>query len=171
MERLTFAASGKVEGRTLSGVVHVYGSVTTDSRKHSFARGAFTKSIAAGRLVSFAFHDDTKPLASQRAGTLRVRDGKQLEYEIDMPETSYAADLRAYVAAGNELGMSFQVSPVGRPKRAGGVTTWAEGELVSVDPVAMPAFEGTSVILNSAQDGEPAYSATIKLRAHRLAQL
>lgn len=169
MERLTFAASGKVEGRTLSGVVHVYGSVTTDGRKHSFSAGAFTKSIAKGQVVSFAFHDATKPLGSQKSGTLRLSDGQQLTYSIDLPDTSYANDLRAYVDAGNDLGMSFQVAPTSRPKREAGVTTWSEGELVSVDPVAMPAFEGTSVILNSAQDGEPAYSTTIKLRARRLA--
>jgi len=168
MERLTFAASGKVEGRTLSGIVHVYGSVTQDERKHSFAAGAFTKSIAKGNVVSFAFHDDTKPLGSQRAGTLRLSDGKELAYSIDLPDTSYAKDLQAYVEAGNDLGMSFQVSPSGKPKRAGGVTQWSEGNLISVDPVAMPAFEGTSVILNSQQDGESATSQTVKIRARTL---
>lgn len=170
MERLTFAASGKVDGRTLSGIVHVYGSVTTDGRKHSFAPGAFAKSIAAGKVASFAFHDDTKPLGTMKAGSLRLLDGPQLSYEIDLPETSYAADLRAYVAAGNELGMSFQVQPSGKPMRAGGVSTWSQGELISVDPVAMPAFEGTSVILNSAQESENAISQTVKIRARRLAQ-
>ncbi len=171
MEHLTFAASGKVEGRTLSGVVHVYGSVTTDARKHSFAAGAFAKSIAAGKVVSFAFHDNTKPLGSQKAGTLRLSDGAQLQYEIDLPETTYAADLRAYVAAGNELGMSFRVSPLGKPKRAGGITTWQEGQLMSVDPVALAAFEGTSVILNSAQEGESVISVTTKIRARRLSKV
>lgn len=171
MERLTFAASGKVEGRTLSGIVHVYGSVTTDSRKHSFAPGAFAKSIAKGNVVSFAFHDDTKPLGTQRAGTLRLQDGKELTYAIDLPETSYAADLRAYVEAGNELGMSFQVQPSTKGKGIKGATLWTSGDLISVDPVAMPAFEGTSVILNSTEVGEPAYSAAIKIRARRLANM
>ena len=53
MERLTFAIGGsRVEGKTLSGIVHVYGSVTVDGRKHSFAPGAFAKSIARSSTVA-----------------------------------------------------------------------------------------------------------------------
>ncbi len=122
-------------------------------------------------MVSFAFHDDTKPLGTQRAGTLRLQDGKELTYSIDLPDTSYAKDLQAYVDAGNELGMSFQVQPSARAKKGGDVTLWTQGDLISVDPVAMPAFEGTSVILNSQQDGESATSQTVKIRARTLSQL
>ncbi len=68
--------------------------------------------------------------------------------------------------------MSFQVQPIGKPKRVNGVSVWSDVDLVSVDPVAMPAFEGTSVILNSAeQEGESVISQTTKIRARRLAQL
>src|SRR6184192_1703965 len=108
MERLTFAASGKVEGRTLSGVVHVYGSVTTDARKHSFAAGAFTKSIAAGTVKSFAWHGDSTVslLGSQKAGTLRLTDGKELGFALDLPETSDGNDLRVLAERGEEIAMS-----------------------------------------------------------------
>ena len=173
MERLTFAASGKVEGRTLSGIAHAYGQVTTDGRNHAFAPGAFTKSIAAGKVVSTAYHDFTKPLASQRAGSLRLTDGAEgLSYELDLPEgVSYAEDIRALTASGQvELGMSFAVLPI-KSSKAGGVRTFSEVELVSVDPVLLPSFPGTSVALNSIQDGETSVSTITKIRARVLSDV
>ncbi len=173
MERLTFAATGKVEGRTLSGVAHTYGTVTVDGRKHGFAPGAFAKAIAAGGVVSFAYHDETKPLAAMRAGSLRLADGAEgLSYALDLPEgVSYAEDMRALVANKQiELGMSFAIMPGGKYERKDGVKTWTEVNLLSVDPVAMPAFEGTSVVLNSATEPvENSYSTAIKIRARVLA--
>lgn len=170
MERLTFAASGRVEGRTLSGVVHVYGSVTTDGRGHSFEPGAFAKSIAGGQIKSVAWHGKgvAALLGSQANGTLRLMDGPELGFALDLPDTTDGNDLRVLAERGEKIDMSFQVLPVGRPKRVNGVTTWAEGNLYSVDPVAIGAFEGTNVILNSADYGEPAYSATIKIKARTL---
>jgi len=167
LERLTFAVSqSKVEGRTLSGVAHAYGQVTTDARKHSFAPGAFAKSIAKGGVVSFAFHDDTKLLATQKAGTLRLQDGSDgLKFELDLPEgVSYAEDLKALLKAGVEPGMSFGVLP-GKSSTKAGVRTFTEAELVSVDPVAMPAFEGTSIILNSAGWPGTSHTTTVTIRA------
>lgn len=166
MERLTFAVSGgKVEGRTLSGTAHVYGTVTVDGRNHSFAPGALTKSIADGRVMSFAHHDMSKPLTSQKSGGLRLTDGPALNFELDLPDgVSYAEDLRAYVAAGGDLGMSVAIKP-GKSVTKAGIKTWTSADLLSVDPVVMPAFEGTSVVLNSQQDGESAISITTKIRA------
>src|SRR5665213_1611225 len=169
MERLTFAASGKVSGHTLSGIAHVYGAVTVDGRNHAFAPGAFSKSIAAGRLVSFAYHDETKPLASMAAGSLRLTDGAELAYSLDLPEgVSYAEDMRALVASGQvELGMSFAMMAGGKYTKANGVKTWTDVGLLSVDPVVLPAFGGTAAILSSAEHGETARESAIRIR-HRL---
>lgn len=170
MERLTFAVSNsKVEGRTLSGTAHVYGAVTSDERKHSFSAGAFAKSIAGGKVKSFAWHDQTKLLGSQKAGTLRLEDGPDgLQFSLDLPNASYAEDLRALAERGEDLGMSFAVTG---GKRAKGQRAFSEAELLSVDPVAMPAFEGTSVILNSAQEPESVTSQILKIRARTLANI
>lgn len=152
MERLTFAVEqSKVEGRTLSGVAHVYGQVTVDGRNHSFAPGAFAKSIASGNVKSFKDHDASQLLGSQKAGTLRLQDGDKLAFAIDLPDTSYANDLRALAERGEDIGMSFQVV-AGASKLVKGVRVFSDARLVSVDPVALPAFEGTSVILNSVQE-------------------
>ncbi len=149
MERLTFATTATVEGRTLSGVAHTYGTVTTDGRNISFKPGALGASMK-GNVVSFAYHDETKPLASTDAGTLRLQDdGQQFHFAIDLPESSYADDMKAYVGAGNKLEMSFQYAPAGRPSISKGMKLFGPGRLVSVDPVALGAFEGTSVILSS----------------------
>jgi HK97 family phage prohead protease len=169
MERLTFAASGKVEGRTLSGTAHVYGNVTTDGRKHSFAPGAFARSVAAGRLVSFAHHEDTMLLGSQVAGTLRLTDGDEFGYALDLPETTYGNDLRVLAERGEPLGMSFAIMPGGKYVKQDGVKVWTDVDLISVDPVALPAFGGTSVILNSATESvETSRATAIRLR-HKLA--
>jgi len=172
MERLTFAMSGgKVEGRTLSGTAHVYGTVTVDGRNHSFQPGVFAKSIAAGKVKSFAWHDESKLLGSQKAGTLRLEDGADgLQFSVDLPETTDGENLRALTQRGEDLGVSFSVLPRAS-KLVKGVRIFSDAELISVDPVAMPAFEGTSVILNSIDWEEPAYSMAIKIRARVTSQL
>ncbi len=89
---------------------------------------------------------------------------------MDLPETTAGNDLRALAERGEDLGMSFSVVP-GASKLSKGIRTFSKAELLSVDPVAMPAFEGTSVILNSSQEGESVISQMTKIRARRLAQL
>ena len=177
MERLTFAATGKVEGHTLSGVAHTYGTVTADSRKRRFAAGAFTRSIAAGGVLSFAWHSDSisnvSLLGSQKAGTLRLSDGADgLGFELDLPETSYGNDLRALAARGEPIGMSFTIAQGGKAVRSkDGITTYTDVRLLSVDPVALPAFEGTDVILNSADhEGENARAQAVRIRARTLSR-
>lgn len=167
MERLTFAVSS-IEGRTLSGVAHVYGQVTVDGRQHSFAPGAFSKSLAAQRPVSFAYHDTSKPLASVKAGTLKLADSDAgLTFALELPEgVSYAEDLKRYKEAGNDLYMSFAVVPGKYSRTPGGGRLFTEADLLSVDPVVQPAFEGTSVVLNSAQAAVAnSRSTAIKIRA------
>jgi HK97 family phage prohead protease len=173
MERLTFAVSGsRVEGRTLSGVAHVYGTTTGKYGGHRFQPGTFSKSIKAGTVASFAFHDENKLLTTQKAGGLRLSDSPQgLGFEIDLPEgVSYAEDLRALVASGVEIGMSFQFDMArGVSSRQNGVRVWSDGPLLSVDPVldagpVHPAFEGTSVSLYSDDVALAATATRIRAR-------
>lgn len=180
MERFTFSVSGgHVEGRTLSGVAHVYGTTTGKYGGHRFAPGTFTKSIKAGTVASFAYHDESKLLATQKAGTLRLSDSPDgLGFEIDLPQgVSYAEDLRALVASGVDIGMSFQFDMKrGTYSRQGGVSVWKDGPLLSVDPVlntdlTHPAFAGTSVTLYSdSEHPASADSAVIKIRSRRTVQ-
>ena len=174
MERFVFSVSGgRVEGRTLSGVAHVYGATTNKYGGLRFAPGAFSKSIQAGNVASFAFHDESKLLTTQKSGGLRLADSAEgLRFEIDLPEgVSYAEDLRALVASGVNIGMSFQADlPRGRYSRTGAVRTWTDAPLLSVDPVldtalVGPAFDGTSVTLFSDSAAGRSPHTAIKIRA------
>ncbi len=167
MERLTFAAvGGQLDGKALTGITHVYGSVTTDGRKHSFSAGAFAKSIAEGSVMAYWGHETPLRLGSQKAGTLRLSDGlRALEMAIDLPETSYAADIRALKAAGEEFYMSFEGYPNKPPIRKGGLIVFSDVRLVKINLVDKPAFEGTSVVLNSAQEQETSRAQLLRIRA------
>jgi HK97 family phage prohead protease len=170
MERLTFAATGKVRDGVFTGTAHVYGQVTVDGRKHAFAPGAFAKSIAAGEVMAYWGHNSPLRLGSQKAGTLILTDSpKDLSMALRLPQTTYAADIKALTDAGEEIGVSFEFSPTKPPLRKDGVSTFTEGRLFNINLVDAPAFEGTNVVLSSAQDGESATSQMTKIRARALA--
>lgn len=151
MDRLEFDAEYEVDGNTLSGVVHVFGTKTyRDGRYHAFDPGAFDKSIALGKVLAFYSHDTDKPLARP---VLEVRDGA-LHYSMTLGHQSYAGDLRENVSAGLMDKMSFGIfqDKFRDTKGEDGVPvrTHTRAELYDISPVAMAAFEGTSAQLHSA---------------------
>ena len=107
--------------------------------------------------VSLINHDAAFLIGRQSAGTLRLRtDGEGLAFEVDLPDTSYANDLRKLVARGDMKGASFGFIP-DMDK-----STWtraADGSQVhtinsvthlrDVGPVTFPAYSGTGVALRS----------------------
>jgi HK97 family phage prohead protease len=170
MDRLTFGvANARFEDGVFSGTVHAYGTITVDGRKHSFAPGIFQKDIAAGKVRAYWGHQPSLlRLGSQKAGSLRLEDtGQQVNFAVKPPDTSYVRDLKAMIDAGEEIGVSFEFYP-GKFKKQDGVRVWTEGRLDQINFVDDPAFQGTSVILNSAEQGESATSQAIKIRARRL---
>lgn len=100
-------------------------------------------------------HNPAMLLGRQSAGTLRLRaTDAGLEFEVDLPDTSYANDLRALVARGDMTGASFGFIP--------GEDTWSRARdgrriqthlsvsgLRDVSIVTFPAYEGTEVHLRS----------------------
>ncbi len=152
MEYLTFRAEPTLSGDTLSGVVHVFGSVSQSVQhgtRHRFEAGAFDKSIARGKVFGFYAHDHTKPLARP---SLAVIDGK-LRYSMELGHQSYAEDLRENMAAGlmNEMsfGVSSRKSHTERDADGGIVTVHTVAELVEVSPVVMGDFTGTGSTLHA----------------------
>lgn len=170
MERLTFSVDGaKLEGRTLSGTVHAYGTTTVrDGKVLSFERGAFTTSIQRGEVAMFWSHDTSKPLASQAAGTLRLVDGPEaLAFEADLADgISWVDDAKAAIAAKLVNSMSFGYMP-SQSKRVGKGTVFTDGALVDISPVAMPAFDRTSLQLHEAQIESPR-SVAVRIRNRSL---
>jgi hypothetical protein len=78
------------------------------------ARGALTRTLKAKNDVRmYVNHDDRLVLASTRAKTLRLEDRDEgLYVEADLPDTTYANDLRVSLSRGDTRTMSFGFSTV-----------------------------------------------------------
>lgn len=153
-----------MEGDTLSGVVHVFGTRTLrDGVYHEFAPTAFGKSL--GKALGFYSHDTDKPLARP---TLSITDGK-LHYSMVLGHQSYAEDLRENVRLGLMDKMSFGVFPAKwkdqRQDDGSVVRTHTASTLYDISPVAMPAFEGTVAALHSDQPGDNRRELMARARA------
>ena len=126
--------------------------------KERIKPGAFKTTVTAGHDVrALVGHDPAMLLGRTANGTLRVAETpKGLAVEIDMPDTSYAKDIRALVSRRDIRGLSF-----GFKVREGGQRFTKEGgqtvrDLVDVDLkevsiVANPAYGDSSVSVRSAQ--------------------
>lgn len=100
-------------------------------------------------------HNPTMVLGRQSAGTLKLETDKVgLRFEVDLPDTSYARDLRELVARGDVTGASFgfipgedtmRRAPDGKQVR----THTSVARLLDVSPVTWPAYEGATVALRS----------------------
>lgn len=154
-ERVTFAGTATMDGNTLVGVVHLFGQLTKrDGRYIAFAPGAFDKALETSDTRAFVNHDTTLLLGRRTNGTVRVSaDSKALRAEIDLPNTTYANDLRALVERGDLAEFSFGVSggQIERSQAPDGLplhTFTTVDELFDVSPVSVPAFAGTSAQLH-----------------------
>lgn len=176
MEQITFSATAKVEGRTLSGVVHTFGNrASVNGHYEEFSSGAFDDVLKTSDVRAFVQHDHSKLLGRQSSGTLRLNATPQaIEYELDLPDTTYANDLKTLVERGDITEMSFGFVP--------NQYTWSKaedgqrvrlhtkvGEFVDVSPVAIPAFSGTQLQLHSKSfDGETLKSQVTRAKARHL---
>lgn len=144
------SAGGNGPGK-LGGYAAVFDQ-TTDlgwAGKEKLARSAFTDVLALPDTDVRALwnHDAQYLLGRQSAKTLRMSlDSTGLEYEVDLPNTTYAHDVRELVERGDLDGSSFAFIP--------GLSDWdARTEtrthtsvraLVDVSPVTFPAYGGAS---------------------------
>ena len=115
-------------------------------------------------------------LGRQSSGTLRLGiDSQGLEFDVDIPNTSYGADIRELVGRGDLTGASFGFVPGeddwsrtrdGRQLR----THTSVSRLVDVSVVSFPAYEGASVMLRSDIPAMPidGRSQLIRARARAL---
>lgn len=102
-------------------------------------------------------HDPNLILGRNKAGTLRLMaDETGLRYEIDPPDTSYAADLAESIGRGDVTGSSFSFRATREewtePERGSAdlpLRRVMECELYDVAPVTYPAYEETSVSLDA----------------------
>src|ERR1035437_8184732 len=156
----------------LTGYAHVFGmSADVNGGKERFAPGAFDAALKRSDARATVQHDLGELLGSQHAGTLRVEaDAKGLKYSIDLPNTTYANDLKELVTRGDVTEMSFGFIPgkfaFSYDKGVQVRTHTNVRELVDISPVAIPAFAGTSLNLRAACEGESIGSQTARARQH-----
>ncbi|MDJ1009598.1 MAG: HK97 family phage prohead protease [Paracoccaceae bacterium] len=143
------------KGDKLGGVAAPYGvEIRIGTTRERIAPGAFAATIADGHdILALADHDPRKVLARTKAGTLRLNDtAEALTFDLDLPDTPTAAEVRGLAAAGNLGGVSvgFRV-PRGGDRVVGGVRVIERAELVEISMISsFAAYPGTTADLRNA---------------------
>lgn len=161
-------------GRKLGGYAAVFEQTTDLGRAglERIARGAFDPALSSPETDVRALwnHDPQYLLGRQSAGTLRLSaDSTGLEYEVDLPDTGYARDLRALAERGDLDGASFGFVPGQVENRGGVMVHVAVARLVDVSPVTFPAYAGASTEARHLVPGTRRDSNLIRVR-HRAAR-
>lgn len=169
----------EVNGNSLAGHAAVwkgYAAIPADRPRYyeSLARSAFDR-VLTQDVPALVNHDPSLILGRSSAGTLKLStDDSGLYFEIpQLPNTSYANDLREQVSRGDITGMSFGFipgdqtngrAPDGRQLR----THTRIARLLDISPVTYPAYEGTDLVLRHQTFDDPLEgnrSRLIKARA------
>lgn len=162
LTRYDVLCRSEVRGDTLYGHAAVFNQrAQLGGEYEQLAPGAFDAVLKRSDTDATALinHDPAYLLGRQSAGTLRLRtDSEGLAFEVDLPDTSYANDLRTLVARGDMTGASFGFIP-------GDDGTWTRADdgaqihtintvtyLRDVSPVTFPAYAGAGVALRSLGD-------------------
>lgn len=153
--------------RGLVGYAAVYDSLSEPlgGFRERLAAGAFANVLGRKPDVRCLFnHSDSAVLGRTSSGTLTLLNTvKGLRFQVpDLPETTYARDLREMMKRGDVTGCSFAFTV---PQ---GGDSWAEevvdgqktlvrtvheiGRLFDVGPVAFPAYANTEVSLRDARE-------------------
>lgn len=150
------------DGDKAIGYAAVYGPMSEDlgGFREVIAPSAFERSLKSGVDVrALVGHDDSMVIGRLSAGTLRLSsDERGLRVEIDLPNTSYANDLRELLKRGDVSQMSFGFTVPGggdawgTAEGGGRLRTLKDVDLHEVSIVAMPAYPDTSVALRSLRE-------------------
>lgn len=151
----------EISGNTLTGYASVYGTYAEmGSYVETFAPTAFDATLKdpATDVRAYYQHDSSMLLGRQSSGTLKVwTDTRGLGYEIELPNTSYANDVRELAGRGDLGGMSIGFRPDPTNGEAWGRlgnrelrTHTSVLALIEVSPVSIPAYGSTTVQLRSA---------------------
>lgn len=140
----------------LVGYAAVFEQLSSDlgGFKERIKAGSFRTSVTGNADIrALVDHDPGKLLGRTSSGTLRMSEDEHgLRVEIDLPDTSYARDVRTMVQRRDIRGMSF-----GFKVREGGQRFSKEGgqvirelsdiDLREVTVTSVPAYTGTSLSL------------------------
>lgn len=180
VQRFGVELRAEVKGRTLTGHASVFDQLavlpTHYERMSSTAFDAALKNPDTD-VRALVNHDPMHLLGRQSSGTLRVSvDSRGLPFEVDLPNTTYANDLREVVERGDLTGASFaflpgdddwERAPDGRQVR----THVSVRELIDVSAVTFPAYGGADVALRFVTFSSDARRASQLIRARHRARI
>lgn len=147
----------RAEGEpTVRGYAAMYNAETVIAGlwREQIAPGAFATALDGSDDVRALFnHDPNFLLGRTKSGTLRLSEDKQgLRYDVDLPDTQQARDVRELIRRGDVTGSSFGFrieedewddTPLKRGLLP--LLTIRKVELFDVSPVTFPAYPQTSV--------------------------
>jgi len=156
-DRIELRAADGDKPQTLIGYAAVFNSPTDLGwYTEQIEPGAFSRSLADGDDVrALADHDSGigKVLGRRSAGTLRLEEDRNgLRVEIDLPNTTTAADLLEQLRLKNVDGMSFGFrtrEDKWNYEAEPPVRTIMDAELIEVSVVTFPAYADTSIAKRS----------------------
>lgn len=129
------------------------------------APGAFDASLADNNVQLLVQHDPSRLVANTKSGLLQLRsDSRGLAFDVQLPDTSLARDVRALVDAGVLREMSFGFY-VRADSWKGGARTLTQVDLREVSIVEAGAYPQTSAEARTLQR----LSAAVRLRLRTLA--
>lgn len=147
---------GVAQTMTVSGYAALYNSETVifGLWRERIAPGAFASALNGSDDVRALFnHDPSLLLGRSASGTLQLsEDETGLKYDVDLPDTQLARDVRELIKRGDVTGSSFgfridEEDWDDAPTKEGKLplVTIRKVELFDVSPVTFPAYPQTSV--------------------------
>jgi HK97 family phage prohead protease len=149
-------------GSKLVGVTAPYGVLSSPitERGRTFQErlrsGAFDKSLAENNIEALWEHNKAWLLGTTKSGTARLRsEADGIHFEIDLPNTTYANDLKELNRRGEVRGASFGYLPSDKGEtwtreRGALVLEVSQGDLREITITRRPVYQtGTSAYLRS----------------------
>jgi HK97 family phage prohead protease len=139
----------------LLGYAATFGSMAKiGSFTESIRAGAFADTLRSGKdLLALIDHDPKEVLARTKSGNLKLsEDSRGLHFELNVPETTYGADILELVERGDAGGASFAF----QVRKNGEKWEGNHRELLSIDlheisiVRSWPAYPDTLVVARSA---------------------
>lgn len=169
----TLPEAPETDGKKIGGYAALFGETVTIREngrvfRERIARGAFTRALAANDVFALFNHNRDHVLGRARAGTLRVHEDRRgLAWEADLPDTSYAADLRTLMARGEVTQCSFGFTPNTKDEWKGDIRTLTDVDVFDVSAVSvMAGYPSTTVELRHLDgDDDPLTIHRLRARA------
>lgn len=168
----TLPEAPETDGKKIGGYAALFGETVTIREggrtfRERIARGAFTRALTENDVFALFNHNRDHVLGRVQAGTLRLHEDRRgLAWEADLPDTSYAADLRTLIGRGEVTQCSFGFTPNSKDEWKGDVRTLTDVDIFDVSAVSVLAgYPSTTVELRTLDPEEDPLTLH-RLRVH-----